>query len=89
MSFAGGRVDAEDGWYIQCTDYQRGRCRYCQSFIWQLDGYDYEPPFGDLKASDLKHDAARYAEATSEFCGDQYIPERIREILSAGQTKAG
>jgi hypothetical protein len=57
--------------------------------IWQLDGYDYEPPFGDLKKPDLRQDAAGYAEAIGEIEGDKYIPERIKEILAADQTKAG
>jgi hypothetical protein len=85
----GTRVGTEDHLYIQRTDHQRVRCSDCQSVIWQLDGYEYEPPFGDLKEPDLKRDAARYAEAIREVLGDEYIPERIKEILAADQTKAG
>jgi hypothetical protein len=85
----GKRVGAGDHWYIQRADHQQVRCSDCQSVIWQLDGYDYDPPFGDLKRPDLKHDAARYAEAISEVLGDKYILERIKEILAADQIKAG
>lgn len=78
----GNRVGAGDHWYIQRTDHQRVRCSDCQSVLWQLDGYDYEPPFGDLKKADLKHDAARYAQSVSEVLGDKYIPDQIRRILA-------
>jgi hypothetical protein len=92
-------VSAGDYWYIQRTDNQRARCSDCQSVIWELDGYEVIYPSGfpcgdwgkpsDLKKPDLKHDAARYAEAVREVLGDKYVPERIKEILAADQTKAG
>jgi hypothetical protein len=77
----GKRVGAWNHWYIQRTDHERVRCSDCQSFIWQLDGYDYEPPFGDLKTPDLKHDAARFADSVSDVLGTKYIPERIKELI--------